>query len=93
MYFQHDGAPHLFHVKLEIYVTILALGNGSDVWQSKQLASQASILKPNGLLHIGMDERNYLQWGWLTSTYRRAMSFVTFSPQGMCVYIQWTLES
>jgi len=32
-----------------------------QTWQSPQLASQVSRLKPAGLLHMGMDERTGLQ--------------------------------
>ena len=31
MYFQHDGAPPYFHVKLQISWTLVSLGDGSDV--------------------------------------------------------------
>jgi len=57
MYFQHDGAPPHSSREVRNFLNYRFPGR---TWQSTQLASQVSIIKPTGLLCMGMDERTSL---------------------------------
>ena len=57
MNFQHDGAaPHCSH-EVTKFPELLFPRAMDRTWQSPQLVSEVSGIKPTGLLCMGMDQR------------------------------------